>query len=373
MKSQKIAFVFSNVIDSPIYRGLLDEFSKSEFRLSCLFMGLETDPLYRYARRCGIDSRQITSISKRNFVFPLLTTMWWMFRKQPRSIITFGQTASVMGLSSAFLTCRATRIYLRMHSSMNRVEKFSRGVLYDRISNMFAQKIIVPNRNTRSFLESIEKVASEKIIEIAFGFNLEDFKSPSKVRVQAIRHEYELSPEKFILGIVSRYSPVKGLEYSLPAVSKFLSKHPNGVLVLVGTGESPPKELLDAVSDIMPSQLRMIPRVDDMAAFYKCLSVFVHTPIDETVESFGLVYIEAFAAGVPSVITLSGIAKEIAVDGENCLVVDYCSELEIENAVEKLFNRDDLRETFSSNAVACVSIFTLDAMRKKYRDLIVST
>jgi glycosyltransferase involved in cell wall biosynthesis len=35
------------------------------------------------------------------------------------------------------------------------------------------------------------------------------------------------------------------------------------------------------------------------------------------------VYCEAFAAGVPSVITLSGVAPEFAKHGENCWVVPF--------------------------------------------------
>src|SRR5256885_4070776 len=42
----------------------------------------------------------------------------------------------------------------------------------------------------------------------------------------------------------------------------------------------------------------------------KLLDVFVHAPIAPQVEAFGQVYVEAMAAGVPSVITRAGIRSE---------------------------------------------------------------
>jgi glycosyltransferase involved in cell wall biosynthesis len=253
---------------------------------------------------------------------------------------------------------------------MNRVENFSRGIIYDRISNCISNLIIVPNDNTRIYLEQDEKVRPQKIVKIEFGFNLSDLLAPTQERVQRIQEEYSLSSDKYVIGIVSRFSPVKGLKYSLPAVANFLDRNQEAILLLAGVGNDPPIELKEAISGISPEQVRLIPRVNDMAAFYHCLDVFIHTPIDETVESFGLVYVEAFAAGVPSIITLSGIAKDIASDGENCLVVDYCDVQGIETALETLSNDKGLSRKLSLNARARVSSFTLQKMCESYRDLI---
>ncbi len=370
VKPRKVFFFFSNVIDSPIYRGLLDEFSSTEFELHCIFLGEETLPLYNYSRNLPIESMHIAHVSKDDFVKPLFQSAWQLLKTQPKIVITFGQTASMIGLASSLITCKARRVYLRMHSSMNRVENFSRGVLYDRISNRLANEIVVPNENTKEYLATVEQVVSTKITKIEFGFNLSDLLAPTQERVQRIQEEYSLTSDTYVIGIVSRFTPVKGLQYSLPAVTNFLKRNPKAILLFAGVGNDPPIELKEAISGISPNQVRLISRVNDMAAYYHCLNVFVHTPIDETVESFGLVYVEAFAAGVPAIITLSGIAKDIAVNEENCLIVDYCNEQEIEAALDTLSKDADLSRTLSLNARTKVSSFTLEKMCRGYRDLI---
>ncbi len=372
MLKKKVTFIFSNVIDSPIYRALIDEFSDQNYKLLCIFLGEESQPLFEYTKKKGVTSRQHKRVSKSNSILRLILVARNFLIEKPKVVVTFGQTASLIGLLATFFTTRATRMYLRMHTSMNHVERYSRGIVYDKICNRLADIIIVPNRNTLFYVEENENVRRNKIQVIEFGFNLEDFKEPSISSIEAFRNELELTPDQFIIGIVSRYSLVKGLHYSLPAVSKFLSRHPEGILVLVGIGEYQPQELQDLLKEIDPNQLRLIPRAQDMPALYKSLSVFIHTPIDETVESFGLVYVEALAAGTPSIVTLSGIAKEICNDGENCLVVDYCNIQEIENSLESLFKDSDKRFKLAQNSCLSVAHLTMTKMIGKYHTLIDS-
>ena len=370
IKRQKIFFFFSNVIDSPIYRALLIEFSSNEFELHCIFLGQETLPLYDYACTLSIVGKHYSSASKRDIVQQLLLNMFLLAKNRPRFIFTFGQTASIIGLVSAVLTCKAKRINLRMHTSMNKVENFPRGILYDRISNWLAHTIVVPNSNTEKYLITKERVPRRKIMVVAFGFDIRDLAAPSSERIQEIERTYALSPGQFVIGIVSRFTPMKGLQYSLPAVTDFLNRNPDATLLLAGVGNIDSPELTQATARISPNQIRIIPRVNDMAAFYGCLDVFIHTPIDETVESFGLVYVEAFAAGVPSIITLSGIAKDIASPGVNCLVVQYRNVEEIGSALEALSSDKDVSLRISTEAKKSVSAFTLESMCQGYRNLI---
>lgn len=296
-----------------------------------------------------------------------------MFRlamTRPQAVICFGQTASIIGLIASYFSCHATRIYLRMHTSMNRTEGYSRGVLYDRISNYLAQKIVVPNQNTGNYLVAHEKVDPRKLREIRFGFDLQDFRAPNTNRIRHFRETYDLPEDVFTIGIASRFTQMKGFQYSLPALASFMKRNPQSILVLAGAGKGVLPELQDSIKDISQTQLRIIPRVNDMAAFYKTLSVFLHTPIDETVESFGLVYIEAFAAGVPSIITVSGIAKEIAINGKNCITVDFKNSEAIENALDFCVSNQAALLSISATAQISVSSFSINTMCDEYISLI---
>ncbi|MCH8903489.1 MAG: glycosyltransferase family 4 protein [Bacteroidetes bacterium] len=77
--------------------------------------------------------------------------------------------------------------------------------------------------------------------------------------------------------------------------------------------------------------------------------MFIHTPLDDHSEAFGQVYIEALAAGIPSVFSKSGIANEFIIDQKNALVVDHQNEEQIVAAVKRILNDDELRSELISN------------------------
>ncbi|MBK9400936.1 MAG: glycosyltransferase family 4 protein [Bacteroidetes bacterium] len=82
----------------------------------------------------------------------------------------------------------------------------------------------------------------------------------------------------------------------------------------------------------------------DLFSLYSIFDYFIHVPIDPSVEAFGQVYIEALAAGIPSVFTLSGIAPDFIVDEKNALVVPFKDSDAIYNSLEKLIGNDVLKE-----------------------------
>ena len=369
-KNRKIFLFFSNVIDTQIYRALLLKFSSNQYDLHCVFIGHETEPLFKYSSALPIHSKWIPKADRLHILALIVLNIFRLGIARPRAVICFGQTASMVGLTASYISCNAMRIYLRMHTSMNKIEGYSRGVLYDKVSNFLAQKIIVPNQNTGNYLEENEKVNRRKLNEIRFGIDLNDFREPGPDRIRAFRKTYDLPDNGFIIGIASRFTHMKGFQYSLPALTSFMKKNPQSVLILAGSGKSVVPELEEAIRDIPQTQLRIIPRVNDMAAFYNSLSIFMHTPIDETVESFGLVYIEAFAAGVPAIITVSGIAKEIAINAINCVVVDFKNSEAIEKALDYCANNQLELISISENAQSSVSSFSVNNMCDEYIALI---
>ena len=106
-----------------------------------------------------------------------------------------------------------------------------------------------------------------------------------------------------------------------------------------------------------------------MPAFYNSIDAFVHTPVDSTVESFGLVYVEAMASGLPCIFTLSGVAKDFARNGSNCLIVEYKSVLAIYEALKSLYCNINLSKSLSKESPIAVSNFSMTKMCKKYLEV----
>ena len=105
---------------------------------------------------------------------------------------------------------------------------------------------------------------------------------------------------------------------------------------------------------------------EDNAALFKCFDVFVHVPINTKIEAFGQIYIEALAAGIPGIFTLSGVAAEFIQDKKNALVVNFNSSDEIYNAINELIHNNELRNRIIENGRKDIAqLFSLSLMIEK--------
>ena len=93
--------------------------------------------------------------------------------------------------------------------------------------------------------------------------------------------------------------------------------------------------------------------------------MFVHAPVGRDYEAFGQVYVEALAMGVPSVVTLSGVACDIIEDGRNALVVPYRDSESIYRALDRLMEDEALRRELSTNGRATAGVFRESRMAEE--------
>jgi len=104
---------------------------------------------------------------------------------------------------------------------------------------------------------------------------------------------------------------------------------------------------------------------NNLFALYKLFDVFVHTPINSKVEAFGQTYIEALAASIPAVFTISGVASEFIIPNENALVVDYCNSKQIYNAILRLLKDKNLKDKLINNGKRSIQQFDLEKYIEK--------
>ena len=115
---------------------------------------------------------------------------------------------------------------------------------------------------------------------------------------------------------------------------------------------------------------RLISFEKDVAAAYKVMNVFVHAPIDNHSEAFGQIYVEALAAEVPSIFTLSGIAPDFIANGVNALVVPFKNSGAIYEAMLQILQDKDLRQKLSANGYNSVKdSFGLSRMIRQLEEL----
>jgi phosphatidylinositol alpha-1,6-mannosyltransferase len=125
---------------------------------------------------------------------------------------------------------------------------------------------------------------------------------------------------------LSRLVPRKGMDVLIEAANRLAPSYPDLTVAIGGEG----RELghLDRLAAASPVTVRMLGRVsdEDRTALLGIADVFVMACHDRWFgleqEGFGIVFLEAAAAGVPQIAGNSGGATEAVVDGFTGLVVD---------------------------------------------------
>ena len=134
---------------------------------------------------------------------------------------------------------------------------------------------------------------------------------------------------RFTLGI-GEVKERKGHHLAVAAWAKAARTRPDLHHVLVGnkTGDAYERSLVElARAEGVEDRLHLVGNIDEVEKvdLLQRAEVFLHTPVtaaDGGFEGFGIVYLEAAAAGTPSIGSLDSGAEDAIVDGETGLLVD---------------------------------------------------
>jgi phosphatidylinositol alpha-1,6-mannosyltransferase len=171
---------------------------------------------------------------------------------------------------------------------------------------------------------------------------------------RAIRTTFGLDPDRPLVLGVSRLVPRKGFDVLVDAVAGL----PDVQLAIAGAGRDRGRLERRTQHRGIADRVRFLGRVPDDDSFpqlYACADVFAMPCRDRwrglEAEGFGIVFLEAAAAGVPAVAGRSGGSHEAVVDGETGFVVDGRA-IDVRAALGALLADDDLRRRMGAAARA---------------------
>lgn len=283
----------------------------------------------------------------------------WLIEQNPDLVHTHLKEGSLLGLSAAFLAGIKCRLSTRHHSTFHH-RYFPRAVLYDQLINRLSTRIIAISPNVKKVLEEREKVKTSKIELIPHGFDLTAFESVPSARVNYLKEKYRLREQQPVIGCISRYFELKGLQYLIPAFIKLKKDYPNACLLLFNAKGPYTTEIQKHLSKLEEDDYREIIFEEDLFAIYQLLDVYVHVPIDPEIEAFGQTYVEALASSKACVFTLSGIAHEFVMHEYNALQVPYQNSELIYLAIKRILEEEGLKRNLEKNAAASVSEYGID-------------
>ena len=163
------------------------------------------------------------------------------------------------------------------------------------------------------------------LVEIPPGVDVSDIVPLKAAERRAARTRLGLPAEGPLLTSVSRLVPRKGMDVLIAAANRLAPSYPDLVVAIAGDG----RELghLRRLAAQSPVRVEVLGRVstEDRAALLGAADIFVMACRNRWLgleqEGFGIVFLEAAAAGVPQVAGDSGGASEAVLDGETGLVV----------------------------------------------------
>lgn len=288
---------------------------------------------------------------------------------QPDIVHTHLHKANLLGLTASKIVGIKKRIYTRHHSSYNHIYHPNK-IWQDHYCNFLATDIIAISPLVKKILIEWEKVPASKVHVVPHGFKLDEFTHIPENRVNTIKNKYNITNQQPIIGVISRYTQWKGIQYIIPAFQKLLSDYPDALLILANATGDYSYEIKQMLKNIPKKNYIEIIFENDVFALYKIYDIFIHTPINEHIEAFGQIYVEALAAGVPSIFSLSGIANEFINHRKNAIVVSHQNADEIYNAIKLILSDNKLKNLLIKQGKEDIKQFDfenyMNALKKLY-------
>jgi glycosyltransferase involved in cell wall biosynthesis len=154
------------------------------------------------------------------------------------------------------------------------------------------------------------------------------------------------------VGVIGHIAPIKGQEDFVRAAAEVAGKLEDARFIIIGEDKSRDGRNLRALERLI-SELGLSHRIelagwqDDIAHALSTLDIMVSSSRSEP---FGLVILEAMAAGVPVIATASEGAVEILDDGSTGRLVPIGDPNELASAIVQLLDQPEERQTLAENA-----------------------
>jgi UDP-glucose:(heptosyl)LPS alpha-1,3-glucosyltransferase len=230
------------------------------------------------------------------------------------------------------------------------------------------QKFIAVSNLTRDIFLQEYNIDPQRVTVIHPGVDLNDYMTADKRLIRAdVRKEYGFSSEEPIILFASMNFEIKGLDAIMLSLARLKARQHSFKLLVAGKGNVRKYTQMareaniaaDVVFTGMLSKEKLI-RLYLAGDMYIMLSKF---------DTFGMVVLEAMAAGLPVIVSSNVGAKDIVQEGENGFVIRDTSDADcIASKIGLLLNKKVHRE-MSQSAYYTATQNTWDHVTLKYREI----
>ena len=366
-----VTYIISDIDKALSFEWIAEYLDSFTFKLDFVLIVKKDAKLEQFLKEKEISVFTLLYSSKKDFPFVFLKLYRFLKKTNPHTVHCHLLYGSLLGLSASWLAGIKNRIYTRHHSDFH-FRYFPAGIKWDKLCNRLATLIVAPSLTVSEILIGRENVPASKVRVIHHGFDLSYFQNVSSERINSLRKKYNIQNSYPVIGVISRFTELKGIQYIIPAFAALLQSYPAALLLLFNAKGDYETEIKNQLESLPAGNYRLIPFENDLSAVYPLFDIFIQASTDRTIEAFGQTYVEALAAGVPSIFTISGIAAEFVRNRENALVVPYKDPRSIHKAMEIILKEDGLRNNLKKSGLTAVKKFSLqkfiDRLEKLYAE-----
>ncbi|OFX56523.1 MAG: hypothetical protein A2046_14270 [Bacteroidetes bacterium GWA2_30_7] len=367
----KITYIISYINKALEFQWVAD-YLCNEFDFTFILLNPNKSQLGDYLIKKNISVYEVEYNGKKNYI----STFWKCFkiiRKiKPDILHCHLIDANLIGLPIGKILGIKKNIYTRHHSSLHHIYH-RHAIKYDKLCNRLATHIVAVSDVVKDILVNWENVSEKKIFTINHGIDINLFENINIDEIYKLKHKYNLTGKYPVIGVISRYTEWKGIQYIIPAFKEILKKYPNAKLVLANAKKGDfVKQIEKLLKEIPTENYIEIEFEPQNNVLYKGFDIFVHTPIDEHSEAFGQIYIEALVAEIPSVFTASGIGNYLK-NIQAAEFVNYKDSKAIENSITYIIeNYASVLDQIKSNKSMLKNEFSIENKIEKLRNLYVN-
>jgi len=276
-------------------------------------------------------------------------------------INTHSFSASFWGRIAALLA-RTPRVVTTVHTVAGWSQPLKQ-LLGNRLLLPVTDQIVAVSESVRRSLLA-QCVPPDMIRVIRNGIRIERFRRATDLGEE--RQCLGLLPDGTLIGMVGRCSPEKGGADWIRAIALLTRAHVDLHGILVGDGPERAAWQALAAAEGVADRVRFVGEQADIVPWLSVLSVLVCPSLQE---SFGLVALEAQAAGIPVVATRVDGFLELLHDGKDALLADPNSPASLAEAIRALLWSEELVAALTAAGRANAARFSIQRTAQAYASL----
>lgn len=207
----------------------------------------------------------------------------------------------------------------------------------------FVDKAIVPSKALRDDIIASGFLSPDRFEVIPIGLDETLWRGTRDDGRRFLMERYDLPDDAFVCLTSGRFVPQKGHQHLIEAARLLADRQPNIFYVLLGDGPRQ-TDLMELVKRCeLTDRFIFCGLLDDHRRIVFAADLYVHPAV---IEPYGIVLVEAMAAGLPTVATRVGGIPEVVVENETALLVNPADPAALAEAIERMALDHRRRDAF---------------------------